>query len=61
MCVGEKREAVIPPRLAYDDRSKRFGQRPVPEGATVTYEVAAGGLPPSRRFPLCSPRFLLGG
>jgi FKBP-type peptidyl-prolyl cis-trans isomerase len=39
MCVGETREAVIPPELAFDDRSKRFPQKPVPAGSTVTYEV----------------------
>eukprot|EP00041_Stephanoeca_diplocostata_P009604 m.149278 g.149278 ORF g.149278 m.149278 type:complete len:197 (+) comp17810_c0_seq1:118-708(+) len=39
MCLDEKVEIVIPPHLAYDDKSKGFKQKPVPDDAIVKYEM----------------------
>jgi hypothetical protein len=55
MCRGEQVSATIPPHLAYDDPSKQFQRKPVPDGTTVRYEIkvvsiAAGGpLPKTSR------------
>lgn len=39
MCIGERRRLEIPPQLAFDDPTKKFQKKPVPDDATVVYEV----------------------
>eukprot|EP00343_Euplotes_focardii_P011345 CAMPEP_0205830798 /NCGR_PEP_ID=MMETSP0206-20130828/42164_1 /ASSEMBLY_ACC=CAM_ASM_000279 /TAXON_ID=36767 /ORGANISM="Euplotes focardii, Strain TN1" /LENGTH=182 /DNA_ID=CAMNT_0053134781 /DNA_START=54 /DNA_END=602 /DNA_ORIENTATION=- len=38
-CLGETRSVFIPARLAFDDPTKNFQRKPVPEGADVTYDI----------------------
>ena len=40
-CLGEQRNILIPPDLAFDDRSLNFKQKPVPDGTTILYQVRA--------------------
>lgn len=44
MCVGQTVEARIPPHLAYDDKSKNFQHKPVPNRAVVNYKITLTAL-----------------
>ena len=39
MCLGSTHSITIPPHLAYDNPNKQFQNKPVPNGATVRYEI----------------------
>jgi FKBP-type peptidyl-prolyl cis-trans isomerase len=38
-CLNETIRLTIPPHLAFDDGRKQFSRKPVPDKATVVYDI----------------------